>query len=262
MARSSERTREIPGKDRTGESDGSEAKSEETAPAPLQSTAIRLSNEPAIGVETHAENEDVPAITVLAPVDTATDTVEAQVPEQARSDRGAAPASGSGQSEVGASERRGRVETPSNHVTIDEAQANQTLGGTLPLVLNVEDRDPFAFDRYDLTDSVRARLDGLAAKLATAPYEKLRIIGFTDTIGTDEYNHKLSEKRAWSVAGYLMEKGVPPYKLVIEGHGKSARLTSTEECDGLRRDQLIVCLQKDRRVEISATVKEYNLRVR
>lgn len=157
--------------------------------------------------------------------------------------------------------RRGRVETPVNRVLIAEGQNEQTLGGTLPLSLDVDDHDHFEFDRYDLTPVVRARLDALADKLKAAPYDKLFLLGYTDRIGTEDYNQKLSEKRAWAVAGYLMDRGVPAYKLDVRGRGDSAPVTGADDCRGLRREALIECLQRDRRVEVHATVKSYDLKV-
>jgi outer membrane protein OmpA-like peptidoglycan-associated protein len=158
-------------------------------------------------------------------------------------------------------ERRGRVETAANSVLIEQDEKLQTLGGMLPAMLNMDEKGQFDFDSYALSEDVKAQLDQIAARLAEAPYDRLHIVGFTDRIGTDEYNQKLSEKRAWSVAGYLMDKGVPPYKLKVEGRGETGSLLAEEECKGLKRDVLIECLQRDRRVEVVATVKEYNLKL-
>lgn len=158
-------------------------------------------------------------------------------------------------------ERRGRVETAANQVLIGENEKLQTLDGLLPAVLNMDDKGQFEFDSYALSDGVKAQLDEIAARLADAPYDRLFVVGFTDRIGSEEYNQKLSEKRAWSVAGYLMDKGVPPYKLKVEGKGEAKSLLGDQECTGLKRDALIECLQRDRRVELVATMKEINLKV-
>ena len=101
----------------------------------------------------------------------------------------------------------------------------------------------------------------MAERTPRASEYRIIVHGYTDRIGTDEYNQQLSEKRAWAVAGYLMDKGVPPYKLTVVGRGKIAPLSTPEECKGLKRDALIDCLQRDRRVEVVATLKEYNLKV-
>ena len=69
-----------------------------------------------------------------------------------------------------------------------------------------------------------------------------------------DHNKRLSELRAWSVAQHLMAKGVPREQDSLrrawrEEPDHSAR----ESALGLAREQLIVCLQKDRRVEIEAS---------
>ncbi|MEI7970195.1 MAG: OmpA family protein [Betaproteobacteria bacterium] len=161
----------------------------------------------------------------------------------------------------GAGERRGRVETLANRVLIDENDRLQTLDGMLPMALSMDDKGLFDFDRYELRSEVKATLDTLAARLNESAYDRLHIVGYADRIGTDEYNKNLSEKRAWAVAGYLMNRGVPPHKLRVEGRGEQDSAADGDQCDGLDRARMIECLQHDRRVEIAATVKEYQLRV-
>ena len=160
-----------------------------------------------------------------------------------------------------AAERRGRVDTAGRNVTIEENERQQTLDGMLPMALDMDERGLFEFDRYELRNEVQSTLNLLAEKLKEAEYDRLVILGYTDRIGTDDYNRQLSDKRAWAVAGYLMDRGVPPHKLKVEGRGESDSLTGDEACEGLKRVAMIQCLQRDRRVEIAATVKEYNLRV-
>jgi len=160
-----------------------------------------------------------------------------------------------------AAERRGRVDTAGNRVNIEENERQQTLDGMLPMALDMDERGLFEFDRYELRNEVKSTLDVLAEKLKAAEYDRLVILGYTDRIGTDEYNRQLSDKRAWAVAGYLMDRGVAPHKLKVEGRGERDSVTGDEACEGLKRAEMIQCLQRDRRVEIAATVKEYNLRV-
>lgn len=146
-------------------------------------------------------------------------------------------------------------------MVIDQDEKLQTLGGTLPATFNMDEKGQFEFDKYELTAEIKAKLDEIGEKLKDAPYDRLIVHGYTDRIGTEEYNQQLSEKRAWAVAGYLMDKGVPPYKLTVVGRGKAAPLSTPDDCKGLKRDALIDCLQRDRRVEVVATLKEYNLKV-
>ncbi|MBA2814903.1 porin OmpA [Candidatus Pantoea persica] len=76
------------------------------------------------------------------------------------------------------------------------------------------------------------------------------ILGFTDHIGSDQYNQKLSEKRAQSVVDYLVSKGIPSNKISARGMGESNPVTGNT-CDSVKgRQALIDCLEPDRRVEI------------
>ena len=152
-------------------------------------------------------------------------------------------------------ERLAAVDVPSSKVNVDEEYRPQTLGGMLPLVLGVNEDGRFDFDQYVLRDEVKTVLDQLAVKLTSADYDRLDIIGYTDHIGTPEYNQRLSELRAWSVAQYLLSKGVPENKIHYEGRGEKNPVTRPDECTGLARDDLIACLQKDRRVEIEASIR-------
>ena len=146
------------------------------------------------------------------------------------------------------------IDVPSGKVKVDEEYRPQTLGGALPLVLGVNEEGRFDFDQYALRPEVQHILDDLAAKLKTAEYDRLDIVGYTDRIGTTDYNRRLSELRAYAVAQYLMGKGVPQNKIHYEGRGEKNPLTPSVDCQGLAREELITCLQKDRRVEIEASI--------
>jgi len=146
------------------------------------------------------------------------------------------------------------VEVPSNKVEIDEDYQRVTLGGALPLVLGVNEEGRFDFDQYALRDEVKAILDALAETLKAAEYDRLDIVGYTDRIGSVEHNQRLSELRAYAVAQYLVRKGVPENKIRYEGRGASDPLTRDDECRELVREDLIACLQKDRRVQIEASI--------
>ena len=147
------------------------------------------------------------------------------------------------------------IEVPNSNVKIDEDFKPQTLGGMLPLVLGVNEEGRFDFDQYALRDDVKGILDSLADKLQSAEFDRLDIIGYTDRIGNRDYNQRLSELRAWAVAQYLIHKGIPDNKVYYEGRGHKDPLTQQGECSGLAREELITCLQKDRRVEIEASIR-------
>ena len=155
----------------------------------------------------------------------------------------------------------GLVETPGKKATPTETVIPQTLGGMLPLTLGLEGEGEFDFDKAVLREQVRVVLDELAAKLKSAEYDRLEIVGHTDRIGTDDYNQYLSERRAWAVARYLIQKGVPATKLAVEGRSMHEPVTAANACAGLTREATISCLQDDRRVVISASIRRVDVNV-
>jgi outer membrane protein OmpA-like peptidoglycan-associated protein len=66
----------------------------------------------------------------------------------------------------------------------------------------------FDFNKNSLRNDAKQTLAELAAILSKYPKDDLRVAGYTDHIGTVQYNKQLSENRAESVRGFLAEKGV------------------------------------------------------
>lgn len=83
----------------------------------------------------------------------------------------------------------------------------------------------FAFDKSDLTDYAQQSLDSDAHSInelaGKFPSLKVDIFGHTDWIGTDAYNQALSERRANSVKGYLIRKGVDAGRIRTYAYGES-----------------------------------------
>ena len=108
-------------------------------------------------------------------------------------------------------------------------------------------KELFDFDSAKLR-LPQPRLDEIARALEDNPQvAKVRITGYTDRIGTDSYNRRLSEVRANSVRNYLVGKGVAGDRLVAVGKGKADAVV---ECHDRNRADLIRCLEPNRRVEI------------
>jgi len=78
----------------------------------------------------------------------------------------------------------------------------------------------FEFDRADLRPESYPILDRLVEILEKFPNYRVNVVGHTDWIGTEEYNQKLSERRAYSVYQYLIEHDVDRERLTTEGKGE------------------------------------------
>ncbi|WP_322009967.1 outer membrane protein OmpA [Paraburkholderia sp. J12] len=106
----------------------------------------------------------------------------------------------------------------------------------------------FDFDKAVLKPAGKEKLDDLASKIQALNLEVVVATGYTDRIGSDAYNDRLSLRRAQAVKAYLVSKGVPADRVYTEGKGK--RNPVTTGCNQKNRKALIACLAPDRRVEV------------
>ena len=79
--------------------------------------------------------------------------------------------------------------------------------------------------------------------------ELVLVTGHTDRIGTQQYNQKLSERRADAVRDYLVSKGVPRDRIETLGMGKTQPVPGVV-CTQTNMKALIACLAPNRRVEV------------
>ncbi len=106
----------------------------------------------------------------------------------------------------------------------------------------------FDFDKAVLKPGGKEKLDELASKIEGLNLEVVVATGYTDRIGSDKYNDRLSLRRAQAVKAYLVSKGIEANRVYTEGKGK--RNPVTTGCNQKNRKQLIACLAPDRRVEV------------
>ncbi len=79
----------------------------------------------------------------------------------------------------------------------------------------------FLTNQYNLSDNSRIVLDKLQKIFAEYLYTNILIEGHTDNVGTENYNLKLSERRANSAGNYLMNAGVSSSRLTMKGYGEN-----------------------------------------
>ncbi len=101
----------------------------------------------------------------------------------------------------------------------------------------------FDFNKYTLKPEARERLARISGIVLAYPDLKLQIEGYTDSIGSDEYNQTLSEKRAESVRDYLVSSGVSMNNVAAAGMGKADPVADNSTAAGRklnRRVEMIV----------------------
>lgn len=120
---------------------------------------------------------------------------------------------------------------------ITELRARKTDAG---LVMTLGDV-LFSSGRSDLKPGATANLDRLVTFLGQAPDRSVRIEGHTDNVGSESLNQTLSQKRAESVAAYLMTRGVANARVTAVGQGYTSPVADNSSPAGR---------QANRRVEI------------
>jgi len=99
----------------------------------------------------------------------------------------------------------------------------------------------FDFDKAVLKPEGKAKLDDLVGKIQGINLEVIIAVGHTDSVGVDEYNQKLSVRRAESVKAYLVSKGIEKNRVYTEGKGEKQPVADNKTAEGRA---------KNRRVEI------------
>jgi OOP family OmpA-OmpF porin len=99
----------------------------------------------------------------------------------------------------------------------------------------------FDFDKSVVRPDGKKSIDQALAKLNGVDLEMVIATGHTDSIGTEAYNQKLSERRAAAVKDYLVSKGIPASKITTIGKGKTQPVATNKTKEGR---------QKNRRVDI------------
>ena len=147
------------------------------------------------------------------------------------------------------------IEEPLPALT-DEATEPQVAGPDQPAFepITLQAEVLFAFDKDTLKDDGKQILDTeVVEKLRAHPEVELVLItGHTDRIGDDNYNQKLSERRAKQVKKYIASQGIAESRLHAIGKGEKEPVA---DCKGVRGKKLIECLHPNRRVVVEIEVQ-------
>jgi len=121
-------------------------------------------------------------------------------------------------------------------------QVLQTRETARGLIVNMSDV-LFDFNKYTLKPEAREKLAKVSGILLAYPNLKLQVEGYTDNIGSDTYNQKLSEERAGSVRDYLVSQSVPDGNISAQGLGESHPIADNSTNSGRaqnRRVEMVV----------------------
>ena len=107
-------------------------------------------------------------------------------------------------------------------------QANQGINQLRGVIANIDDSKlqtsatvPFNFNKYNLTNDAKQDLDKLAENVKADKRFFIAVEGYTDSVGTKQYNEELSKKRADAVVNYLVaQHDIPIYRIHMIGLGE------------------------------------------
>ena len=113
----------------------------------------------------------------------------------------------------------------------------QRQGDTIQLIMpgNIT----FATDSADIASSFYTPLNNLAGSFRQYNQNSIEIVGHTDSTGNHAYNMGLSQRRAQSVANYLMAQGVDASRLSTRGAGPDQPVASNATADGRAQNRRV-----------------------
>jgi outer membrane protein OmpA-like peptidoglycan-associated protein len=146
------------------------------------------------------------------------------------------------QAEQSAQQATQQAEQVRERLRMQLNQVLQTTETARGLIVNMSDV-LFDFNKYTLKPEAREKLAKVSGILVAYPGLKVQVEGYTDNIGSDEYNQKLSEQRSGGVRDYLVAQSVPDGNVSAKGFGKSDPVADNSTDSGRaqnRRVELVV----------------------
>lgn len=119
------------------------------------------------------------------------------------------------------------------------AELEAPVDAALPDAISLSADVLFDFDKSVIKPDFTDELDQAADLLAANDDVTVRIDGHTDSVGTDEYNMGLSERRAESVAAYLDGKGIARDRMTVAWFGESQPVASNDTAEGRAQNRRV-----------------------
>jgi outer membrane protein OmpA-like peptidoglycan-associated protein len=112
------------------------------------------------------------------------------------------------------------------------------VGNTLQLIMPSD--ITFDFNSYQIKDSFYPVLDSVAIVLKKYNRTNIEIAGYTDNVGSNNYNQNLSEQRARSVGNYLAYREISASRIATEGFGKNNPVATNSTSQGRALNRRVV----------------------
>ena len=159
--------------------------------------------------------------------------------ERQRAEEAAAAAKAAQQqAELSAQQAQQNAEQVRERLRQQLNQVLQTTETARGLIVNMSDV-LFDFNKYTLKTEAREKLAKVSGILLAYPGLKLQVEGYTDNIGSDEYNQKLSEQRADGVRDYLVQQSVADANVTAQGYGKRSPVADNSTNGGRAQNRRV-----------------------
>jgi outer membrane protein OmpA-like peptidoglycan-associated protein len=149
----------------------------------------------------------------------------------------------------------GQLSQQQSRLNETDAKADRALAGLQnlhlerQLVLDSTHGPTFAFGSSALSKNAKHEIDGFfqdlegSANSGSAPGRVFVVAGYTDSVGSEDYNYELGQHRAARVAGYLVSKeGVDPMQLRVVSYGASKPIADNSTLRGRRSNRRVEIL--------------------
>jgi outer membrane protein OmpA-like peptidoglycan-associated protein len=170
------------------------------------------------------------------------------------------------QARLAASQANAQVQVAENDKAAMRAKLSLQLNTILQtrdtargLIVNMSD---VLFDtgKYTLLPGAREKLSKVAGILIAYPGLDIAVGGYTDNVGTDQFNQGLSEQRASSVRDYLVQQGVPANSITANGFGNTLPVASNDNSAGRQENRRVELVVSGESIGTEVTVTTGNLR--
>jgi outer membrane protein OmpA-like peptidoglycan-associated protein len=131
----------------------------------------------------------------------------------------------------------------------------QTQDTARGLIVNMSD---VLFDTgsYTLKPGAREKLAKISGVLLSHPGLSMQIEGHTDSVGTDEFNQQLSERRSGMVRDFLVDQGVAASTITARGFGKTQPVATNDTPEGRQRNRRVDLVVNGADIDADATPRD------
>jgi outer membrane protein OmpA-like peptidoglycan-associated protein len=146
-----------------------------------------------------------------------------------------------------ADQKAGTAATSADQANQGVARVGNGLNGLQGTVENLDNYKPvanttvlFGFNRFNLTKTDQQSLDEFAQQIGQQKHYIVQVQGYTDNVGSADYNSQLSRRRADAVIQYLAAKyNVPTYRIYIIGLGEDNPVAENKNSSGRAKNRRV-----------------------